>query len=329
MNARLPMLGALLVIQLVLIAAFLLLREEGGETSAFFSVDPSSIESLKIEGEGAEIELVRSTDGWSFADGTPADGAKIEALFEKLGKTSGIWPVATSATSQERFEVTEAKHQRRLTVSTAKLGEIELYFGTSPGYRRVHARRADVEAVYSIDFANHELPVSRDEWLDKALLQSEDVSRVALKEGWELERTAEGWLVNGEAADPVAVQRVIDRLEALRVSGFADPQLEFEPTRLLSITDSQGPFTLSLALDPSTDEYVVESDRVAGRFTLASYVAEQLLGEADALQAVEQIETSVIAPGGSVEAAEGSSERAEGSSESAEGSSDRAEGSEN
>ncbi|MCB1683553.1 MAG: DUF4340 domain-containing protein, partial [Pseudomonadales bacterium] len=287
MNTRLPVLAAILGIQLLLIAAFVLFQDEAGEASAFFSVDPSSIEKLRIEGEGAEIELVRSTDGWTFPDGTPADGGKIEALFEKLSKTSGVWPVATSAASQERFEVTEANHQRRLTVSTAQLGEIELYFGTSPGYRRVHARRADVEAVYSIDFANHELPTSRDEWLDKTLLQSEDVSKVALRDGWVLERTAEGWQVNGEAADPVAVQRVIDRLEGIRVVGFADPQLAFEPTRFLSITDALGTFTLELALDPSTDEYVVQSDRVTGRFTLASYVAEQLLGEADALQAAE------------------------------------------
>ena len=170
MNGRLPLLGGLLLLQFLVIALILMIDRDADDAAAFISVDSALVTGVRIEGEDQRIEFVQTDGRWRFDDGTPADGTKLNGVLEKLTKASGSWPVATTAGAQTRFEVTEEAHQRKLTINLAS-EPLELYLGTSPGYRRVHARRADSDEIYSIDFANHELPLSRDEWLDKAVLE--------------------------------------------------------------------------------------------------------------------------------------------------------------
>jgi len=308
MNGRLTLLGGLLLVQVLVIAVIAMLGRESDDSAAFISLDVAAVSSVRIEGEQRSVELKRADGRWSFGDGTPADGKKIDAALEKLSKASGAWPVATTAGAQTRFEVTEEQHQRKLTITSAT-GPIEFYLGTSPGYRRVHARHADKEEIYSIDFANHELPLDRDEWLDKTLLKSTDVTSIALTNGWTLKRSEQGWLVNGQAANAEAVQQLVDRIEGLRVMGFAGEDLEgLEPARKLDITDAAGSFQLTLAHDTKADEYLVDSDRVEGRFTLASYIAEQILLDTTDLLAAD----TQSAPGdepGDTESAEQSPDR--------------------
>ena len=102
-------------------------------------------------------------------------------------------------------------------------------------------------------------------------------------------------MVNGQAADAEAVQRLVDRISGLRVMGFAADDIEgLEPARVLEITDAAGSFQLSLAHDTKADEYVVGSDRVGGvRFTLASFIAEQILLDTEDLLAAEPDAMSV------------------------------------
>lgn len=285
MNARIPLLGGLLVLQLLVAGLFVLLDGREDEGGLLLELEPAAVTGLRIAG-GAEadaepIELSRTGDDWTFADGVKADRSKIDSVLEKLADAQGAWPVATSGSSQERFEVTAEKHQRNLTLSGADGVLAELYLGTSPGYRRVHARRVDAEEVFSIDFANHEVPTTKDDWLDNGQLASAGVTRVALEGGWTLEKSEEGWRVDGAAADAGAAQKLIDRLEGLRVTGFHEgDEGALEAPRVLTVEDAQGTLALTLRHDAADDAYVIESDRVSGRFELPSYVAEQILVDA-------------------------------------------------
>ncbi len=189
MNTRIGLLGAVLAAQVLIIAVLLISSGVGAgeEARSLLPFEPVRTVSLDIATEDEEVGLARDDDGWRLDGGLPADDGKVGEVLEKLAKASAAWPVATSASSAERFEVTEENFQRRLVVESESGETATLYLGSSPGYRRVHARADGADEVYSIDFSNYEAPADVDQWLDKKLLRPRgDVTAVARADGWAL-----------------------------------------------------------------------------------------------------------------------------------------------
>jgi hypothetical protein len=295
MNSRIGLLTALLVVQLVLVGVAFVARSGQDAGEPFLELDPKAVTGITISGTDTDtVELSRTTDGWRVGE-LPADADKITDVIDKLVGGSANWPVATSKDSQERFEVTEDKHQRRVDFHEADGTLATVYIGTSPGYRRVHARRDGEDAIYSIDFAVHELPTAIDDWLDKQLFASEGIRRIALPGGRVLEKTGDdgGWTLDGTATDPEAVQRYLDRVGRLSVLGVYRPaetasadaaDQADEPgtpgeAKIVQIDTADGSQRLTFRLNASGDEYVLTSDRFPGEFRVASYVAEQILAD--------------------------------------------------
>jgi hypothetical protein len=203
------------------------------------------------------------------------------------------WPVATSESSQARFEVTADAFQRRVNFGGIS-GELAvLYIGSSPGFRRVHARRDGADAVYSIDFGVHELPADRSEWLNKQLFRTEGISRVVLPQGEVLMMDDQGvWTLDGRATDAAVTGEYVDRIARLAVLGFADDAAldDLGDPQVLSVEDEQGSHALTFRFDEAEDQYVLTSDRMPGEYTVASYIVEQVLISADELEEVEPSE---------------------------------------
>lgn len=300
MSARIGWLAALLAFQLLVTGAFLFVdvRGPGSSPTVFLKVSTDDLDRLVISGEDTRLEFTRSGDVWSFASGIAADGEKIREVVEKLTEIDPGWPVAGTEESRERFRVIGDDHERRVVFLAGEEELAEIYLGTSPGFRRIHARRADSDDVYSIDFAVYELPLSDSDWIDKDLLHAEgEISAIAREERWSLQRDAEGWLLSSvppaqEAGAPIsadqdAANRLIERIADLRITGFAPEGPAFAPAATFTVTDASGSYGLRIFSDPENDEYAVESDRQPGRFGLATYVAEQLIVELDDLHAVE------------------------------------------
>jgi hypothetical protein len=311
MNARISLLAGLFGMQLLIIVAVYSMG--GGSSTAakdLVSFDPSQVTSVRIlepgtdEGEAVEVSLTRTESGWELADGLPADGDKIQSLLEKLASFSAPWPVATSADSAERFEVTEGNHQRRVVVG-ADSGEVaDLYFGTSPGYRRVHARNASSDEIYSVDFSNYETPADNDEWLLKTLLEADgQVREVSRVDAWSVSRTDDGWLIDSEAADTAAVDRVVNRFTDLRVTGLGEGK--GEATASFKVTDGAGEYHLTVYYDEAEDVYEITSDRRAGRYAIANYIVEQLIVDASSLQAADEAARSDMDAAGPDETVDG------------------------
>jgi len=294
-SGRIKLLATLMGLQLLVIAVLVYLDLAGSSEAApsFLVYVVDEVDRLVISGDGDEVEMDKDEDGWHLSGGTPADGDKIRGVLEKLGGLDARWPVATSESSRERFEVTAGSNQRRIQMFADGAAVVELYLGTSPGYRRVHARAVDSEAVYSIDFANFEVPVVADDWLDKDLLQAVGGVTEVIREGaWTLSKDAEGWLLvsaapgqndaqrdapRRNAAEPDAAQSLVKRLSDLRVTGFAPEDANMSEKVTFTVTDDAGSHQLRIYHDEEEDSYAIESDRMAGRFSLAAYIAEQVL----------------------------------------------------
>ena len=291
MMARLPLLAGILIAQLLLISAVQLLGGDDAEAEPFLSFEVEQITEFTIADNAEQtVELRRNAEGWHFAGSAdvPADAGKIVEVLEKLSNLGSPWPVATSAASQTRFEVTADNYQRNIQLATAEELLADIYLGTSPGYRRVHARNVGDDDVYSVDFANFEVPALVDNWLDKSLLQTQDITAITLTDGWSLTRDGAGWLLNGEPADAENAQHMVDRIAQLRVLGRHDLPLDTViPTRSLRIVDSLGDYTLTIRQIATDGDYAVASERISGTYTLASYIAEQILVDATELEAVE------------------------------------------
>ena len=327
MNARMRLLGGLLAVQLLAVAGLLIAdgMVGGGGATSLLPFEAPGVVKLGIASQEEALALRRGEDGWRLENGLPADEDKIREALNKLLDAPASWPVATSGATAERFEVTEENFQRRLLFETEDGAARTLYLGTSPGYRRVHARLDGQNEIYSMDFANYEAPTEAEQWLDKTLLQAEGaVSSVQLQGqdgAWRLQLEGDGddgeWRLNGAAADQEAADKLANRFLDLRVLGFAqepaDPAAEAAeeasspaeesadavgettdaapaPKGRFTLVDAQGEYRLELFFDEQEEDYSLISSRVEGRFEVASYIAEQMLAKEEDLRPSEEAE---------------------------------------
>ena len=182
-----------------------------------------------VDDKGQQLKLQRGDAGWTLPDtrGLPADGDKVSQLLDKLIAANAPWPVATSAESAKRFEVAPDKFQREIKLTDKDQVVADLYLGTSPGFKKVHARRAESDDVYAISFANYDATARSDDWLDKALLKpTGDITAVTRPDHWKLQRTGDTWTLDGLAPGATTKQDeatdLVNKLANLHVSGVAD-----------------------------------------------------------------------------------------------------------
>ena len=280
------MLAGLLALQVLIVGVVLAWNVRPPEKpEAFFDFSPDTITAIQILTEEDTINVQRVDDVWQLADGKPADTDKVADVLDKLVNASTGWPVATSASTAERFEVTEGKYQKRLTLRSDDDVVADAYFGTSPGYRKVHVSRADGGPVFAIEFSNYELGSDNSSWLNKSLLRSRgSLERLAHAGEYVLNLVDDEWVADdGSELDADTVDKVVGRFENLNVYTISDAELPTEPKARLTWTDDDGETTLLLYHLEEEDDWVATSDRVEGQYGISTYIAEDLAMSLDDL----------------------------------------------
>ena len=302
-------LGALLAIQLVVIGVLLAARSGGiEEPPVFLSFDADAIDGLSVSNSEGSVELSKVDGMWQLPDGVPAAGFKIESVLERMSNAAGGWPVANTGSSRARFEVTEQSHQRHITVRAGEETVADIFLGTSPGYRKTHARRAGDDDLYAIKFSNYEAGVKTSDWLDRSLLRpdgdlsamrrlavdhgptsepsgtasaadaGDDIEPRSGTDGFELSKEEEGgWVsADGMELDQGKVETFAGRFKGLSAVDVSDVALPESATMTFVLTDDEGELTLSVFSLEEGEKYVAVSDRVAGAYELSKYIAEQM-----------------------------------------------------
>jgi hypothetical protein len=252
----------------------------------------ADVDKIVVQDNANSATLVRDGDTWQLADlaELPANAARIDTLLGNLAGIRTQWPVVSSAAGRERLEVADDKFQRRLTLYRNDTQVGELYFGTSPGFRQTHARRAGDDDVYAITFNNFDLPADDNDWLDKELLAVADVTAIKGQD-FELSKNAEGWQL---AALPSVLETGLDTAKAeglatalrnLRVLRVADAAPAGE-SRALSVTTKDG--VREFVFTKAGTEYFVKRDDRAQSFTISSSDYDKLgaVARATLLQAL-------------------------------------------
>ena len=273
-------LGFALAVQVVIIAALLAARSGAvTEPEAFLSFDASTIDAVSVSNDEGTVNLVKPGDAWQLPEGLPADSSKVEGVLDKLSAASGGWPVGSQASTAERFEVADDNHQRHVTLMAGDNTLADFYLGTSPGYRKAHARHADDDDIYAITFSNYEAGVKESDWLDKSLLRPQgSLTGVERLDGFALSKADDGmWTAaDGTELDQGKAETFAGRFNGLSVTGVSEAGLPDAPQLTFALTDEAGTQTLRIFHLESDDDYVAVSDRVPGAYSMSSYIAEQM-----------------------------------------------------
>ena len=289
MNKHVRALALLLAAQLVLVAVVLVWqqRTSSAPSGMLIKVDRAKIDGVVIvDDKGAQVTLHKGDGGWTLPDARnlPADADKVASLLDKLVAAGAPWPVATSAESAKRFEVAADKFQREIRLESGGKVVADVYLGTSPGFKKVHARRTDSDDVYAIAFANYEATARSDDWLDKNILKPDgDVTALARPDHWKLSRNGETWsldgLAQGETTKQDAATDLVNKVANLRVMGVADGAPADASTLKLELTatTAKGDFAYKLYQPQPNGDFIVTRSGQDGAFKLAAYVGEPLI----------------------------------------------------
>ncbi|MGB5097691.1 MAG: DUF4340 domain-containing protein [Porticoccaceae bacterium] len=177
MEKTIRLLAAVLGVQLLLALG---LSFTGPQLSApatetpLLGFDAEKVDRLVIEGpEAAKVALTKTDGNWRLPDAAdfPADRDKIEQLLKRLRELRGGTPVATTLGAQQRFRVSDADFERRVTLRAGDQTLGILYLGTAPSLRQINARAATSDAIFAVELGAHEFPVKTDAWIDHAVLR--------------------------------------------------------------------------------------------------------------------------------------------------------------
>lgn len=205
MTRQTQILSILLGVQ-ILLAVILYLTET--DTGAFASNE--KLLSLKFD-ELTRIEIEEASDkklaiekqdgSWKLPGyfGFPASKDKLDRIVTGILDKSVGWPVATTSDAEDRFKVATGNFERKLVFSTANASKT-LYLGTSPGYKKIHARLDGESNIYAIEFSSYQASTKPIDWADQDILNvpRDDIEAVEIA-GLRLKRDQDKFVLEGLA----------------------------------------------------------------------------------------------------------------------------------
>ncbi len=238
MNKAIKILTVALVLQVLLVVLANLdhfKNNDSNQNSRLLSLDWSHVDGLRIAGKDSTSVLLKkkSEHEWILPDyySLPVDSVKIDELLDKLKPIHTDWPVATTEEAAKRFEVSKDNFQRQLNFLQGDTTKSTLLTGTSPGYRKVHAKLADQSAIYAIELSNFLVSASAEDWLKKQLLALDlnQVKEISIAD-IHLTKPDKDWLLDGLSADQkinhTSLQTLLDTLTNFRIESAFGPNLD-------------------------------------------------------------------------------------------------------
>lgn len=227
MNPTAKFLTLALAVQLLLVVAIFWPRPEPAEglaSSPLVDLEPENVSRIVISDRENTMLLNLSGSKWTMPEyhHLPVAAGKIDTLLQQLPGLSRGWPVAQTNAALERFEVSDGNFQRRVDYFVEEDNAGSIFIGTSPGFRKVHARPGNASEVYAVEFNNFELPTDASAWMDKTLLQVEQVEAVTGLD-YAISQNGDSWTdAEGTNASQDTVDGLVNGLQSLRISGVAD-----------------------------------------------------------------------------------------------------------
>ncbi|MEJ2612338.1 MAG: DUF4340 domain-containing protein [Candidatus Thiodiazotropha sp.] len=292
MKRLILILSSLLVAQVVLAITINLADTGHGAfkpEEKLLAFDPESVDTLQISDGQTQILLRKQAGGWVLPENQdfPVDNLVIKPVLEQLSTMGKGWPVATSQEALKRFKVADDLYEYHLTFSNHDKEVAQLYIGTSPGFRKVHARPGDEERVFSIDFDSWRVSAKVDDWIDKKLLQLDkdkianiDVSNIKLINENGHFKLAD--IKDNETLNQTQVDSFVDTLAGLQITSLFKPEsnlnklLEATKFEVKIKTKSGDDLLYKFSKPKDADYYVLQRSDKAYSYKVAEQTAKQL-----------------------------------------------------
>ena len=279
-------LAGLLVVQIAL-AGGLLWNSQQGQSShqaqPLLSFDSGQVDRAVITGEDKNITLKKVSGEWQLADNSlPADTQKVVDELNKLQQLKAGWPVASTQSSHERFEVSDDTFQRHVELYQGDNKVAELYLGSSPGFRQINIRRPGDDNVYNATLATYEFPLDDQGWLDRSLLAVKDISTIkgsdyTLKKAdknWQL-LTADGQ--STEQVDKDKAETLAKALDELKVLSVVADKKEVPDQPATEITVNSGDKNWNYHFSQRNDNYYVSRSDLDAVFKISKPTFESIV----------------------------------------------------
>jgi len=242
------------------------------------------IDEIRIGDEyDNETTLTKVGGHWFISDleNLPANSDKVDTLLERITGPDNGWPIAQSVVARQRFQVADYHYQRSLGFLAQGEQLATVYLGTSPGFRKVHARRKGQDAIYSITFNVFDASGASGAWLDPRLLQIRSPLSITA-DSYSLNRDSGNWLSGaGLAPDMRELEALLAALRSLQVDGVAteDARRELSETEadlVLQVRSLAGETTMEFFT--AAEEHFVSSSEYRFFFKLSIYDFDRLTG---------------------------------------------------
>ena len=255
MKKWIAILSSLLLVQLVLAIVINMGKQEYGAFQArekLIAFDAQAADGLRIEDNENKLMLKKQEGKWLLPESGnfPANADSVERLMEKLSALEKGWPVATTGGAIQRFKVADDEFERKITVLSGEEVLALIYVGTSPGFRKVHVRPVDEDAVFSVVFNSWEANAKADDWIDKDLFKLDETEIESVEmPGFVLQQEAGGLKIadlNDKEQIKVEESRsLLDKLTGLRIQSLlgteAKPEYrQEEPTLEINVVRNEG-----------------------------------------------------------------------------------------
>lgn len=247
MSKTITFLATILAAQLILLAVVTRDPHRVAEKPAFFSVDTSTIEQVKIRNKDGEVTLKRAGANWKLTQPVdfPANPSYIKTLLEKLAEMRVETFITNKEASYQQYELDDLA---AIYVEVGGGGKTEAFYcgKTSDSYSQVFIRREGSKDVLLVS-GSPRTSLTREptDWRDKRILELDRtlIDRVVIQlptERNELVRTIKRmdedttltendttWVVNPSRGAPFApddsqLNRVMNALRRMNAIQFMD-----------------------------------------------------------------------------------------------------------
>lgn len=276
------------------------------DAQPLLAIKTADIDRVVIHDVDNKTTLQKTGGEWQLPELQllPVDKQKLEDVLQKLEGTKLTWPVTTTASSHERFEVADSKFQRRIELFQGETKKADLWLGSSPGFKKIHLRRGGENQVYAVELASFEFATVTNDWLQKDLLAVKDANSIKAVD-YELQKTGDIWnfaATNQDSSiqkvDAAKITELVSAFSNLHVQEVVSQVPQGETTNV-SVKSAAGEFQYDF-IKAESECFVKRNDRDI-YFKLSQYEFERIVKQTKAdLVAAAQAETNNNNPAGTI-----------------------------
>ena len=299
MKQKIVWLTGILGVQILLVLVFYVLGQNASpklESKPLINFDKTALSKVSISDGDADVVLERKGNAWNISTlhNLPVNQAKLEGLLDTLASLQTQWPVTSTTSSHQRFEVATNAFNKRITLFEGEQTMAQLYFGTSPGFKKSHVRVDDADEVYALEINAYELATKASDWLDKSLLAvPKPLSIKGDNFEIKLDNTQKTWVFADAAQqtlDQEKAQALADALTSLNVIEVADNALTFDGGEVKTLTVALGEAFSYHFMQKDSRYYVKRADIGEAVFTISQHDYEGLVNASlESLQAAPEV----------------------------------------